>query len=129
MRELRQSISRKEFERAAIAQTQLDPTFTPTEYLVFKDPYILDFLGLKDGYLEKDLEAAILMELERFILEIGKGFAFIERQKRMIIDGDDYIKMVSSLPSIGPNFLPKKNWRKNYTRLLLKHVKCLSEKS
>ena len=56
----------------------------------FKDPYSLDFLGLKDGYLENDLEAAILKELEFFILELGKGFAFIERQKRMIIDGDDF---------------------------------------
>ena len=52
--------------------------------------YILDFLGLKDTYLEKDLESAILRELEQFILEVGKGFAFIERQKRMIIDGEDF---------------------------------------
>ena len=44
-----------------------------TEHQVFKDPYFLDFLGLKDGYLEKDLEAAILRELENFILEMGKG--------------------------------------------------------
>ena len=57
---------------------------------IFKDPYFLNFLGLKDDYLEKDLEAAILRQLEQFILEIGKGFAFIERQKRMIIDGEDY---------------------------------------
>ncbi|MBL7702649.1 MAG: DUF1016 family protein [Ferruginibacter sp.] len=56
----------------------------------FKDPYFLDFLGLADGFLEKDLEAVILKELEYFILEIGKGFAFVERQKRMIIDGEDY---------------------------------------
>ena len=57
---------------------------------VFKDPYFLNSLGLKDCYLEKDLENAILKEIEEFILEIGKGFAFIERQKRMIIDGDDF---------------------------------------
>jgi hypothetical protein len=47
-------------------------------------------LGLKDEYLESDMETAILHELEKFILEFGKGFAFVERQKRMIIDGDDY---------------------------------------
>ena len=47
-------------------------------------------MGLKDGYLENDLESAILKELELFILEMGKGFAFIERQKRMIIDGSDF---------------------------------------
>jgi len=56
----------------------------------FKDPYFIDFLGLKDGYLEKDLESAIIKELESFILELGKGFTFVERQKRMIIDGEDF---------------------------------------
>jgi predicted nuclease of restriction endonuclease-like (RecB) superfamily len=58
--------------------------------LVFRDPYLLDFLGLKDTYAEKDLEAAILREMESFILELGVGFAFMERQKRITVDGDDY---------------------------------------
>jgi predicted nuclease of restriction endonuclease-like (RecB) superfamily len=58
--------------------------------LVFRDPYLLDFLGLKDTYSEKDLEAAILQDMESFILELGVGFAFLERQKRITIDGDDY---------------------------------------
>lgn len=58
--------------------------------LVFRDPYVLDFLGLKDTYGEHDLEAAILREIESFILEIGVGFCFVERQKRMQIDGRDY---------------------------------------
>jgi predicted nuclease of restriction endonuclease-like (RecB) superfamily len=58
--------------------------------LVFRDPYLLDFLGLKDTYGEHDLEAAILREIESFILEIGVGFCFVERQKRMQIDGRDY---------------------------------------
>lgn len=61
-----------------------------TPDLVFRDPYLLDFLGLKDTYAEKDLEAAILREMESFILEIGVGFAFLERQKRITVDGDDY---------------------------------------
>ena len=51
-----------------------------TPDLVFRDPYFLDFLGLKDQYAEKDLEAAILRDLERFILELGSGFAFVDRQ-------------------------------------------------
>jgi hypothetical protein len=51
---------------------------------------LLDVLGLHDGYLEADLETAILRELENFILELGGGFAFVERQKRMIIDGEDF---------------------------------------
>ena len=58
--------------------------------LVFRDPYILDFLGLKDTYLEKDLESAILREMESFILELGVGFAFLERKKRIILDDIDY---------------------------------------
>ena len=50
----------------------------------------IDFLGLQNDYLEKDIETAILHELEKFILELGKGFAFVQRQKRMIIDGEDF---------------------------------------
>jgi len=51
--------------------------------LVLKDPYILDFLDLKDQYIEKDFEDAILRELEMFLLELGAGFSFIARQKRI----------------------------------------------
>jgi predicted nuclease of restriction endonuclease-like (RecB) superfamily len=61
-----------------------------TPDLVFRDPYLLDFLGLKDTYAEKDLEAAILREMESFILELGVGFCFVARQKRMQIDHEDY---------------------------------------
>jgi hypothetical protein len=58
--------------------------------MVFRDPYFLDFLGLADTYSETDLELAILRELEKFILELGAGFAFLARQKRMVIDSRDY---------------------------------------
>ncbi len=51
---------------------------------------ILDFLGLQDTYSEKDLENAILVELEKFILEMGTDFAFMARQKKVTIDGKDY---------------------------------------
>ena len=61
-----------------------------TPDLVFQDPYILDFLGLKDSYSEKDLESALIREIERFLLELGTGFTFVARQKRISIDGDDY---------------------------------------
>ena len=61
-----------------------------TTDLFFRDPYILDFLELKDTYSEKDLENAIISELEKFILEMGTDFAFLARQKRVIIDGKDY---------------------------------------
>ena len=88
-RALKQQIERKAFERIEIAYTHLS-NLKPELLNTFKDPYILDFLNLKNTYLEQDLERAILQELEAFILELGKGFAFMERQKRMIIDGDDF---------------------------------------
>ena len=61
-----------------------------TPDLVFRDPYVLDFLKLKDTYSEGDIEAAILREIESFILELGAGFCFVARQKRMQIDDRDY---------------------------------------
>jgi predicted nuclease of restriction endonuclease-like (RecB) superfamily len=58
--------------------------------LLLKDPYILDFLDISDRYLEKDLEDAILRDIEKFLLELGAGFTFIARQKRIQIDNDDF---------------------------------------
>lgn len=89
VRELRKQIEQKFFERTENADIQIYKS-NIIERGIFKDPYFLDFLELKDGYLENDLEAAILKELELFILELGNGFTFIERQKRMIIDGEDF---------------------------------------
>ena len=89
VRDLRKQIQNKTFERTRIANKQIS-TGTKIPPNTFKDPYMLDFLGLKNTYMENDLEKAILRELESFILELGNGFAFVERQKRMIIDGDDF---------------------------------------
>lgn len=61
-----------------------------TPDMVFRDPYMLDFLGLPDGYSERDLEAAILRDMERFLLEMGAGFTFVARQKRISVGGDDF---------------------------------------
>ena len=61
-----------------------------TPDLVFRDPYVLDFLNLTDTYSERDLEAAILRDIEAFLLEMGSGFTFVARQKRMVIDGEDH---------------------------------------
>jgi predicted nuclease of restriction endonuclease-like (RecB) superfamily len=58
--------------------------------MVFRDPYMLDFLGLPDGYSESDLEAAILRDMERFLLELGVGFTFVARQKRITVGPDDF---------------------------------------
>jgi predicted nuclease of restriction endonuclease-like (RecB) superfamily len=71
-----------------IAKLREEDKLTPD--LVFKDPYFLDFLGLKGTYLEKDLEAAILRELESFIMEFGSGFSFVARQKRITVGNDDF---------------------------------------
>ena len=86
----RTAISRKpdELIRQEIAGLRDDGILTPD--LVFRSPYFLNFAGLKNTYSEKSLEDAIVRELESFILELGRGFAFVERQKRMIIDGKDF---------------------------------------
>jgi predicted nuclease of restriction endonuclease-like (RecB) superfamily len=89
VRELKRAIQRKAFERREIANSQIEQgSMVPAD--TFSDPYLLDFLGLHDGYAEADLEAAILLDLEAFLLEVGTGFSFVERQKRMIIDGEDF---------------------------------------
>lgn len=100
VRELREQIDKMLFERTALAkmpeaeiknqlqnlkgQNHLHPD------LVFKNTYVLDFLNLPQVYSETDLENAILSSLEKFIMELGNGFAFLERQKRISIDGEDY---------------------------------------
>ncbi|MBW6469218.1 MAG: DUF1016 family protein [Coriobacteriia bacterium] len=58
--------------------------------ILFRDPYVLDFLGLPGKHTESQLETAILDEIQRFLLELGVGFAFVERQKRMTVDGRDF---------------------------------------
>ena len=58
--------------------------------LVFCDPYVLDFLGIQGNYSEKDLESAIVSELQSFITELGNDFAFLARQKRITVDNEDY---------------------------------------
>ena len=74
--------------RRELAKLRREDTLSPD--LVFRDPYFLDFLGLNDAYSEKDLETAILREMERFILELGAGYSFVARQKRIVIDGEDF---------------------------------------
>lgn len=89
VRGLRHLISRKAFERREIANAQVaGGERVPRD--AFRDPYLLDFLGLEQTFLERDLEAAIIRDMEAFLLEVGNGFAFVERQKRMIIDDDDH---------------------------------------
>ena len=86
----RTAISRKpeELAKKELAELRDEDLMSPD--LVFRDPYVLDFLNLKDTYSEKDVEAAILWELESFVLELGVGFTFVGRQKRMVIDNEDF---------------------------------------
>jgi predicted nuclease of restriction endonuclease-like (RecB) superfamily len=100
VRTLRAKIDSMLFERTALSRqaeklirTELDALREGDRVspdLVFRDPYLLDFLNLNDSYSERDLEAAILRDMETFLLELGGGFSFVARQKRMVIDGDDY---------------------------------------
>jgi len=86
----RTALSRKpdELIRLELDGLRAEDRLTPD--LVFRDPYFLDFLGLNDRYLEKDVGDAILRELEQFLLELGVGFTFVARQKRIQVDNDDY---------------------------------------
>lgn len=100
VRALRDRIGSMLFERTAMSKQpealirqelddmQAQGAVTPS--LLLKDPYVLDFLELQDRYLEKDLEDAILRELETFLLELGAGFSFVARQKRIQLDNDDF---------------------------------------
>ncbi len=99
-RQLQERIHSMLYERTAIskkpeltiqndlAQLKNEQVLNPD--LIFRDPYFLDFLGLKDTYSEKDLETSIIVELQRFITELGNDFAILARQKRITIDNRDY---------------------------------------
>lgn len=97
---LQERINSMLFERTAISKkpeeiiqnelTILATNHTISDNLVFRDPYLLEFLGLHDTYSEKDLESSILLELQKFIIELGSDFAFMARQKRITIDHEDY---------------------------------------
>ncbi|MCE2886419.1 MAG: PDDEXK nuclease domain-containing protein [Pseudanabaena sp. 42896M_M3] len=100
VRQLQERINSMLFERTAISRKpeetirhdleQLRENKQISPDLLLKDPYILDFLDINDRYLEKDLEDAILRDIEKFLLELGAGFTFIARQKRIQIDNDDF---------------------------------------
>jgi predicted nuclease of restriction endonuclease-like (RecB) superfamily len=86
----RTAISKKPEETVLNDLTLLQDEQKISPDLVFRDPYFLDFLGLKDTYSERDLESAILAELQNFLTELGSDFAFMARQKRITIDSEDY---------------------------------------
>ena len=108
--------------------------------LVFKSPYFLEFTGLKGVYSEKSLEDSLLVHLEHFILELGVGFTFVERQKRMIIDGEDFYldllfyhrklrRLVAIELKLGKFKAAYKGQMELYLRWLEKHEKEVGEES
>jgi len=99
VRTLRQKIGGMLYQRTALSKNTKavisaeianlrDGRMTPDT--VFRDPYFLDLLGLKGAYSEQDLESAILREIEGVLLELGAGFSFVARQKRMSVGKDDF---------------------------------------
>jgi predicted nuclease of restriction endonuclease-like (RecB) superfamily len=82
------SRNNQELMRQELAALRAEDKWTPE--LVFRSPYVLSFLDLADTYSERDLENALIREMEAFLLELGEGFAFVARQKRMVIDGRDF---------------------------------------
>jgi predicted nuclease of restriction endonuclease-like (RecB) superfamily len=150
VRTLRKKVDGMLFERTAIAKKPAElmkrelktrkekGRLTPD--LVFRDPYVLDFLRLQGSYNEKDVETAILRELEEFILELGVGFSFVTRQKRMTIDHEDYyldllfyhrklMRMVAVELKLGRFRAADKGQMELYLRWLDKYERQPGEKS
>ena len=142
VRQLQERLNSMLFERTALSRKpeatirhdleQLRQTQQVTPDLLLKDPYILDFLGVTDRYLEKDLEDAILRDIEKFLLELGAGFTFIARQQRIQIDDDDFyidllfynrkLKRLVAIDLKLGNFHPEyKGQMELYLRWLAKH--------
>ena len=149
VRTLRQKIGGMLYERTALSKNTeavikgelenlRDGRMTPD--MVFRDPYFLDFLGLQGAFSEKDLENAILREMEKFLLELGSGFSFIARQKRMTIGKDDfyldllfyhrYLRRLVAIELKLESFQPAHIGQMElYLRWLDKHEKAAGEES
>lgn len=148
VRQLQERINSMLYERTAFSRQpedtirhdleQLRQTQQPSPNILLKDPYILDFLDINDRYLEKDLEDAILRDIEQFLLELGAGFTFIARQKRLQIDNDDYYidllfynrklkRLVAIDLKLGSFKAEYKGQMELYLRWLAKHDQELNE--
>lgn len=128
----------EELMRQELAALRDEDKWTPE--LVFRSPYLLSFLDLADTYSERDLELALVREIERFLLELGEGFAFVARQKRMVIDGRDFSldllfyhrglrRLVALDLKIGPFEPAFKGQMELYLRWLDKHERAPSEEA
>jgi predicted nuclease of restriction endonuclease-like (RecB) superfamily len=136
----RTALSRKpeQLARQELAALRVEDRMTPD--IVFRDPYLLDFLGLRGAFSEKDLETALVRELGDFILELGVGFTFVERQKRITVDGRDYYldllfyhrrlhRLVAVELKLGEFQAADKGQMELYLRWLDKHERISGEES
>ena len=88
--ELRRQIQSAVFERTMLSNPIVTALRTQLPQNLFKDPYIFEFLDLPDGHSESDLEKALILNLQKFILEIGKGFTYMGNQYRLQVGNKDY---------------------------------------
>jgi len=142
-RQLQERIQSMLYERTAISKKpeetilndlkQLKNERTLSPDLIFRDPYFLDFLGLSDIYSEKDMETSIIVEMQRFIIEMGSDFAFMSRQKRISIDNRVYHRRLKCLIAIdlkiGEFEAGFKGQMELYLRYLEKHEQIEGENS
>ena len=150
VRELRENINSMLFERTALSRKpaklvkqelqKLRDESELTPDLVFREPYLLDFLGMQDTYSEKDFESAIIRNMENVLMEFGDGFTFVARQKRIRIGNQDYYldllffhrklrRMVAVELKIGKFQAADKGQMELYLRWLEKHEKQKDEET
>lgn len=138
--ELRRQIQSASFERTMLANPIVPAVWSQLPQNLFKDPYIFEFLDLPEGHSEKDLEKALIKNLQKFILEVGKGFTYMGNQYRLQVGNKDYytdllfyhrdlqclILFELKIQEFEPEFLGKLNF---YLEALDKDVKRPFEKS
>ena len=139
MRDLRRQLSSGYFERTMLSNEKAPTLLTQLPQNLFKDPYIFEFLDLPDGHSESDLEKALILNLQKFILEIGKGFTYMGNQYRLQVGNKDYytdllfyhrdlqclVLFELKIQEFEPEFLGKLNF---YLEALDRDVKRLHEK-
>ena len=140
MRDLRRQIKSANFERTMLSNKNISQTAIKLPQNLFKDPYIFEFLNLPDTHSEKDFEKAIVLNLQKFILEVGKGFTYMGRQYRLQVGNKDYytdllffhrdlqclVLFELKIQEFEPEFLGKLNF---YMEALDRDVKRPNEKA
>ena len=138
VRELERQLNSAVYERTTLSNQTLQKSLPQLPQNFFKDPYIFEFLELPDGHSEKDLEKALILNLQKFILEIGKGFTYMGNQYRLQVGNKDYftdllfyhrdlqclVLFELKIQEFEPEFLGKLNF---YLEALDRDVKRLNE--